>query len=218
MAELDILRERVTAMVHEAKREMEQRNLEKRLKAFADCMVPALHLLPSTIVSDLTESGFFTAPASTKYHGAYAGGLFDHSLNVTKALLVLTENNGLKWLRPESPYIVGMFHDICKQDQYRHPEVASHYEGADRIPHYDWRKWEHDSQILLKGHGDKSVMLLSQYVQLTMEEILCIRYHMGAFVDQNEWSDYTRAIHQYETVLWTHHADMIAAHIIEKEG
>ena len=127
-------------MVHEAKREMEQRDLEKRLKAFADCMGPALHLLPSTIVSDLTESGFFTAPASTKYHGAYAGGLFDHSLNVTKALLVLTESNGLKWLRPESPYIVGMFHDICKQDQYRHPEAGSHYEGAERVPHYDWRK------------------------------------------------------------------------------
>ena len=120
MVELDILKERMTAMVHEVKREIEQHDLEKRIQVFGDCMAPAPHLLPQTIVSDLTESGFFTAPASTTYHGAYAGGLFDHSLNVTKTLLVLTESNGLKWLRPESPYIVGMFHDICKQDQYRH--------------------------------------------------------------------------------------------------
>ena len=67
----------------------------------------------------------------------------------------------------------------------------------------------------LKGHGEKSVMLLSQYLSLTMEEILCIRYHMGAFVDQKEWNDYTRAIHEYPNILWTHMADMIAAHILE---
>lgn len=48
-----------------------------------------------------------------------------------------------------------------------------------------------------------------------MEEILCIRYHMGAFVDQKEWNDYTRAIHECPNVLWTHTADMIAAHILE---
>lgn len=58
-------------------------------------------------------------------------------------------------------------------------------------------------------------MLLSQYLQLTMEEILCIRYHMGAFVDQKEWNDYTLAIHECPNVLWTHTADMIAAHILE---
>ena len=57
--------------------------------------------------------------------------------------------------------------------------------------------------------------LLSQHLSLTMEEILCIRYHMGAFVDQKEWNDYTRAIHTYPNVLWTHTADMLAAHILE---
>lgn len=34
-------------------------------------------------------------------------------------------------------------------------------------------------------------MLLSQFYKLTEEEVLCIRYHMGAFTDKSEWNDYT---------------------------
>lgn len=188
---------------------------EDRIRAFHDCMAPALHLFPQDIAEKLTESGFFTAPASTKYHGAYEGGLFDHSYNVTSVLVTLSHNNNLEWQRPDSPYIIGMFHDICKQDQYQHPVDTTFYGGGGPIPLVDESKWEYDPNLLLKGHGDKSVMLLSQYSQLTIEEILCIRYHMGAFVDQKEWNDYTRAIHKYSNVLWTHTADMIAAHILE---
>ena len=66
---------------------------------------------------------------------------------------------------------------------------------------------------LLKGHGDKSVMLLSQFYTLTDEKIMCIRYHMGAFTDKSEWNDYTRAVSQYPNVLWTHQADMLASHV-----
>ena len=71
---------------------------------------------------DLTEflmnEGFFDAPASTKYHGVYSGGLFDHSAMVYVELKKLTEKLGLKWKRPESVFIIGMFHDLCKYDQY----------------------------------------------------------------------------------------------------
>ena len=190
-------------------------NAEDRIRAFHDCMAPALHLFPQDIAEKLTESRFFAAPASTKYHGAYEGGLFDHSYNVTSVLVTFSHNNNLEWQRPESPYIIGMFHDICKQDQYRHPITGTLYSGSVKEPIYDPFEWEYDPDTLLKGHGDKSVMLLAQYLQLTMEEILCIRYHMGAFVDQKERNDYTRAIHECPNVLWTHTADMIAAHILE---
>lgn len=191
-----------------------------RMEQFRSLMKPALHLFPPYLSNDLKENGFFTAPASTKYHGAFEGGLFEHSWNVTKVLVTLTKDNGLTWQRPESPYIIGMFHDLCKMDLYRHPmsDVVLHAwdaKGQEDIREVYTTKWEHNPDTLLKGHGDKSVMLLSQYLPLTMEEILCIRYHMGAFVDQREWSDYTRVIHQYNTVLWTHHADMIASHILE---
>ena len=69
-------------------------------------------------VNTLITNGFLTAPASTKYHGNYEGGLFDHSLNVTRALLLMTENNDLKWGDERSPYVVGIIHDLCKIDQY----------------------------------------------------------------------------------------------------
>ena len=48
---------------------------------------------------------------------------------------------------------------------------------------------------------------------LTDEEIMCIRYHMGAFTDKSEWNDYTRAVRNYPNVLWTHQADMLASHV-----
>lgn len=192
------------------------KNEETRCFEFDKLMEPVLHLAPSTLAADLKGAGFFTAPASTKYHGNYEGGLFDHSYNVTRVLLDLTNDCHLIWEREESPYIIGMFHDLCKVDSYRHPVVSTGiYPDGHELYTTDTTKWEHSPDTILKGHGDKSVMLLSYHFRLTMEEILCIRYHMGAFVDQREWNDYTRAIHVFPNVLWTHQADMIATHIVE---
>lgn len=169
----------------------------------------------TSVVSDdmmeyLTAYGFFTAPASTKYHGNYEGGLLEHSYMVTKFLLTLTQDNHLIWRKARSPFIVGMFHDQCKIDQYRHPASDLVVDGM-LLP--DPSKWEYNPDTLLKGHGDKSVMLLSQFYTLTDEEIMCIRYHMGAFTDKDEWNDYTRAVRNYPNVLWTHQADMLASHV-----
>ena len=167
------------------------------------------------VVSDdmmnyLMAYGFFTAPASTKYHGNHEGGLLEHSYMVTKFLLTLTQDNHLTWKNPRSPFIVGMFHDLCKIDQYRHPASRLIVDGVSVMDSF---KWEYNPDTLLKGHGDKSVMLLSQFYTLTDEEIMCIRYHMGAFTDKSEWNDYTRAVSQYPNVLWTHQADMLASHV-----
>ncbi|MBR6982091.1 MAG: hypothetical protein IKH75_00935 [Ruminococcus sp.] len=144
----------------------------------------------------LVDNGFFTQAASTKFHGAYEGGLFDHSLKVMSNLKLLTGRLDLEWERPESPYIIGMFHDLCKIDQY--------YKDGDA---FKWRKTD------IPGHGDKSVLLLSRYMKLTREEVYCIRFHMGAFTDQKEWSSFTDAIHEFPNVHWTHCADMMASHI-----
>ena len=163
---------------------------------------PAAVVLSTEFCDWLEYNNFFTAPASTKYHGNYEGGLFDHSLLVMETLVKLTKQNNLTWQREESPYIVGILHDLCKVDNYLN--------FAD-----EWEKpvYEYNKDTLLKGHGEKSVMMIASHMQLTEEEVMCIRYHMGAFTDKEEWSDYTRAIHKYPNVLWTHHADMIASHI-----
>lgn len=145
----------------------------------------------------LEGGGFFTAPASTKYHGAYPGGLYDHSKQVFLQLKGLTEQNDLEWERPESPFIIGMFHDLCKCDQYKMLDGQYVYNDG----------------LLLKGHGDKSVMILSQFMRLTEEEVLCIRYHMGAY-EKDDWQGFDLAIRKFPTTLWTHVADMLASKVI----
>ena len=58
-------------------------------------------------------------------------------------------------------------------------------------------------------------MLLSSILTLTDEEALCIRWHMGAFDEKENWNAYSNAIHKYPNVLWTHQADMYATHVME---
>ena len=182
--------------------------LHERIQKFKSIMECAFSAEDVEILGEaLSERGFFTAPASTKHHGNYEGGLFEHSLAVTEALLDLTEKLCLQWSDPRSPYLVGMLHDICKCDQYIQTEAG-----------YEWNKNQP-----LKGHGDKSVILtqhliaLTQYgfQYLTEEEILCIRWHMGAFDDKDNWNAYNTATKLYPNVLYTHTADMIASQIKE---
>lgn len=152
-------------------------------------------------VEDLDDLGFFVAPASTKYHGAYEGGLFDHSLEVAKQLINLTKKLGLVWRHSESPGIIGMFHDLCKCDNY--------------VWDIETEKYKYNPDIIIPGHGDKSIIMLQKYIELTDEEIACIRWHMGAFeTDTKLWNYYNLAIEKYPNVLYTHTADMIASKIV----
>lgn len=179
---------------------------DERVQLFVEQVQENIPFMSGRLYSYLVNNRAFDAPASTKYHGSYPGGWFDHSLCVMQQLVLLTERNGLNWRREESPYIVGFFHDLCKLDQYA---VIREENGR---PVYGWR-----SDTLFKGHGDKSVLMLASLgAQLTEEEVVCIRYHMGAFTDKELWSDYTRAVEKYPTVLWTHTADMIASHVCMK--
>lgn len=161
----------------------------------------------------LIENGFFNAPASTKYHGSYPGGLYDHSRAVFKRLEKLTEDNGLTWQQEESPFIVGMFHDLCKIDQYT-PIIKTDYvrENSQLVSNDEITGYEYNTHTILKGHGSKSVILLSQFINLTEEEMLCIRYHMAAY-EKEEWAEFDMAVRRYENVLWTHQADQLASKI-----
>ena len=152
-------------------------------------------------VNVLNDFGFFDAPASIKHHGAYEGGLFDHSLEVAKQLVNLTEKLGLEWERPESPYIVGLFHDLCKCDNY--------------VKDFESGKWTYNPEIIIPGHGDKSVIMAQMLMKLTDEEIACIRWHMGAYeTDPKMWNYYGKAVEAFPNVLYTHTADMIASKIV----
>lgn len=149
----------------------------------------------------LDNHGFFEAPASCSHHGAYAGALAEHSLRVAQHLEDITRKMGVEWNTPESPFLVGLLHDVCKLDAY----VYNSEKGI----------YEYNQNTLYPGHGDKSIMILASlpFLTLTEEEIACIRFHMGAFTDSKEWGNYSRACAKYPTVLWTHTADMLASQI-----
>ena len=171
-----------------------------------------LAYLQTTVHDGKETGGFLMAPASSKYHGAYDGGLFDHSVAVYKRLKDLTEKNNLKWKRPQSPFIVGVFHDLCKCDQYK-KIPGQKLDGFDKLVFNEGLfHYEYNPDTLLKGHGDKSVLILSRFINLTEEEMLCIRFHMGAY-EKDDWADFDMAIRKYENVLWTHMADQLASKI-----
>lgn len=171
--------------------------IKDRIKIYEHIVNGSLVMIAT---KDLEDLGFFEAPASTKYHGAYSGGLFDHSIEVADSLIELTNKLGLKWERPESPIIVGLYHDLCKCDNY--------------FFNIETGKYEYNNETLLPGHGEKSLIKILRYIQLTDEEIACIRWHMGAYeTDTKLRNYYGRAIETYPNVLYTHTADMIASKI-----
>lgn len=175
--------------------------LNERIELFKAYLQDLNPIVNDDVKQWLIDNGFFTSPCSTNKHNAYEGGLFDHSFNVMSNLLNLTYKLNLQWERPISPIIVGMFHDICKMDQYI-------YNNETKM--YSWNAHQKDV-----GHGDKSVRILLNFLDLTNEEKACIEYHMGAFTDKSKWSEYTLSIQKYPNILYTNLADMLATYVDE---
>lgn len=171
-------------------REQMEDNLRKDLGTLAS----------NTFINWLDSIGYFEAPAAKGHHGAYTGGLFDHSYTVAQEL----NNMNKPWDRPESPFVVGYLHDICKVDDY----ICTENENCKDVFDYNPRK-------IMPGHGDKSVLMLVGHFNLTEEEARCIQFHMGAFTDKDQWQYYSKAVHDFPNVLYTHTADMIASQILD---
>ena len=176
---------------------MNNRHYEKVLKLLNEA---GFSFEEARVVSaKLVDIGFFEAPASSKHHLAHEGGLAEHSINVCEKLVELTEANEILWGHIRSPFIVGLLHDLCKVDAY----VKT------------GKGYEYNKGCMLVGHGDKSAILARNLIpDLTAEEMLCIRYHMGAYYKE-DWNGFDASIRAYPTVLLTHTADMIASKLIE---
>lgn len=83
------------------------------------------------------------------------------------------------------------------------------------VKDFETDQYIYNSNMIIPGHGDKSVMMLLEYFALTKEEVACIRWHMGAYeTDTKLWDYYGKAIKKYPNVLYTHTADMIASKIL----
>jgi len=151
------------------------------------------------LMANLEKTTYFVDPASARHHCNYEGGLHEHSQRVAINLHHLTKCLNLQWMDPQSPDIIGFAHDLCKIGAYI-PDGNGNYTRNEEQP---------------KGHGDLSVIRVLEWIPLTKEEAACIRWHMGAYDDKENWNKYNEAIHEFPNVLWTHTADMMATHIDE---
>lgn len=160
-------------------------------------------------------SDFFTAPASTRYHGAYEGGLLEHSLNVYDCLVDILSRPRMKEVygleySEESIAITALLHDICKVNFYKvgTRNVKDENGKWTTVPYYTIE----DS--LPYGHGEKSAYIASAYIRLTREEAFAIRYHMG-FSGTEDPGNVGRALEMFPLAYALVCADMEAAFLME---
>lgn len=190
-----------------------------------------LELLRSTkrdgiedVITDLEELGFFTAPASAGHHLNVEGGLVLHSINTCKAALAIWES--MKPLEPslatevkrDSIIIASLLHDVCKSDIYKR-SVKKRKNALGQWE--DCEGYKVSYKDFPMGHGEKSViLLLCSGLDLSDDEMLAIRWHMGAWgINMNSYEDErcydtARALYPLVSIIQT--ADGLAAAILER--
>lgn len=195
-----------------------QKNKEKIRELLLSAGRPGMERLLEWIDK---KTDFYTAPASTKYHLACAGGLAKHSLNVYE-LLKGKVDSGLLSLKDDTVIITALLHDLCKVNFYVR-ETKNVKEGT-KINAYgkevaNWVEKEvwsvRDSFPV--GHGEKSCYYIQSYIRLTDEEYAMIRLHMGS--DRNGFPDpFAESAAMFPGVVAIHTADMESAYIVEIRG
>lgn len=164
-----------------------------------------------SVIAELERLGFFDAPASRKDHNSFPGGLLLHAMNVYRVALEIAHD--MRCLNPDleisddSLIIASLLHDICKAPRYLHSTQKN-------------GEWEKSYEHLPVGHGEKSViMLLRLGMEMTDDEILAIRWHMGpwqiALHNEEMLEDYRHATLSCPLVSIIESADKLAAQILE---
>lgn len=157
---------------------------------------------------------FFTAPASTRYHGAEVGGLCRHSLNVYECLVDIMNRKRMKEVygihySNESIAIAALLHDLCKINFYRVDSRNVKKNGTwTVVPYYTIE------DTLPYGHGEKSVYIASGFMRLTRDEAFAIRYHMG-FSGPEDNGTVGKALEMFPLAFALSVADMEAAYFLE---
>lgn len=190
-----------------------------------------LELLRSTkrdgiedVITDLEQLGFFTAPASAGHHLNVEGGLVLHSLNTCKAALAVWE--AMKPLEPsletevkrDSVIIASLLHDVCKSDIYKR-SVKKRKNNLGQWE--DCEGYKVNYKDFPMGHGEKSViLLLCSGLDLSDDEMLAIRWHMGAWgINMSSYEDqrcYDTAKALYPLVTIVQTGDSLAAGVMER--
>ena len=162
------------------------------------------------LINFLEKSDFFTAPASTRFHGNHEGGLVEHSLKVYEILKHKVQNNikGIT-IADESIIIIALLHDICKTNFYKidYRNEKNSLGVWEKVPYYTVE------DTIPYGHGEKSVMMITEYIKLTPEEKYAIRWHMGYTEPKELYNAIGATYTKYPIALLTFEADLEATYL-----
>ncbi|MCI8655278.1 MAG: HD domain-containing protein [Clostridia bacterium] len=164
------------------------------------------------LIKYLENSDFFTAPASTKFHGDHEGGLLEHSLKVYDILCEKLKAPGIEInVSEDTVKIVALLHDICKTNFYKidYRNAKNALGVWEKVPYYTIE------DTIPYGHGEKSVMMITEYIKLTGEEKYAIRWHMGFSEPKEVYTSLGLAIKKYPLVLLVHEADLEATYFFD---
>lgn len=165
------------------------------------------------LMDSISGTDFYTAPASTRYHGCYEGGLAIHSMNVYSQLKKLCKWYGCN-ASQESIAVVSLFHDICKIGCYK-TEMRWRKDKNNQWEQYPTWKFEED--FAYGGHGSKSVYLVQLFINLSPEEASAINCHMGQW-DSTTYSNPTAVFERNKLAWLLHVADEAADFLMESES
>ena len=159
------------------------------------------------LIEWLESTDFFTAPASTRFHGACEGGLARHSLNVYSQLKSLVNWYGYsEEYSRETLAIVALFHDVCKVGCYK---TEMRWRKDDRNQWEQYATYRFQEDFAFGGHGSKSVFLVQNFIKLTPDEAVAINCHMGQW-DATTYSNPTPAYEKCPLAWLLHVADEAA--------
>ena len=164
------------------------------------------------LIKFIESSDFFKAPASTRFHGDFEGGLLQHSLKVYEILKEKLKNAPIEMnITDDTIKIVALLHDICKVNFYKvdYRNAKNELGVWEKVPYYTVE------DTIPYGHGEKSVMMITEYMKLSVEEKYAIRWHMGLSEPKELYPTLSQAFSKYPLALMLFEADLEATYLFD---
>ena len=164
------------------------------------------------LIKFIESTDFFKAPASTRFHGNFEGGLLQHSIKVYEILKDKLNNTPVPMnISEDTIKIVALLHDICKVNYYKvdYRNAKNDFGVWEKVPYYTVE------DTIPYGHGEKSVMMITEYMKLTVEEKYAIRWHMGLSEPKELYGTLSQAFSKYPLALMLFEADLEATYLFD---
>ena len=164
------------------------------------------------LIEFLDKTDFYKAPASTRFHGNFEGGLAQHSMKVYEIFKEKIKNSVIDIeVSDDTVIIAAILHDICKVNYYKvdYRNAKNERGEWEKVPYYTV------DDTIPYGHGEKSVMMISEYIKLTAEEKYAIRWHMGFTEPKEIYNTIGQAYKKYPLALLLYEADLEATYFFD---